>query len=148
MKKLITLLILVAFLVSPVFASAQTVIPQELIKQQLIQTLEALLVQLEAQLQQMLAQQAQQMPPVSEIPPPVAVPIPQTPVCIPNWQCNSFGTCVENVPIVRAVPIGYVGTETRNCIDVDGCGSTGGEPVLTQSCAVPSYLCSAKNDCG
>jgi hypothetical protein len=137
MKKIIIAsLLFLSLSCAPVFASAQTV-NQDAVKQQLIQVIEALLVQIEAQLQQLLAQQAQNSAPVSQIQPSPAVSVPSTPissipfpmagstpVCYDNWQCNSFGSCVN-------------GVQTRTCTDVDQCGNSNGEPATSQVCTTP-----------
>lgn len=46
------------------------------------------------------------------------------PSCTPNWACNTWSTCTNN-------------QQTRNCIDLNSCGTIGNNPALTQSCTVP-----------
>jgi len=41
--------------------------------------------------------------------------------CIPNWECNAWGTCTNNI-------------QTRTCVDSNDCGIVSGKPITTQSC--------------
>lgn len=42
-------------------------------------------------------------------------------ICIPDWQCGPWGSCVS-------------GQQTRTCTDVRNCGTEEGRPTTTQSC--------------
>ena len=41
--------------------------------------------------------------------------------CVPNWSCDSWGSCVSK-------------KQTRACTDYNGCASSEGKPIVTQSC--------------
>ncbi len=50
-------------------------------------------------------------------------------VCVPNWNCGSWGICTN-------------GQQTKTCTDGNNCGVTTGRPSLTQTCTVsttPNY---------
>ena len=48
--------------------------------------------------------------------------------CTPNWQCSGFGSCVS-------------GMQTQTCSDLNSCGTSIGEPALSQSCAACPANC-------
>ena len=53
-------------------------------------------------------------------------------ICSPNWQCGSWGTCTNS-------------QQTRTCSDQNSCGTSNGQPLLTQSCTPGAILSSDAN---
>ena len=45
--------------------------------------------------------------------------------CTPNWQCNTWSACSSS-------------QQSRTCSDSNNCGVANGEPLLTQSCSMPT----------
>jgi hypothetical protein len=46
------------------------------------------------------------------------------PVCIENWTCTEWSSCVD-------------GTQTRNCTDLNYCNTKDNKPISSQNCFVP-----------
>jgi hypothetical protein len=58
-------------------------------------------------------------------------PPPPSPICIRNWSCSSFGTCLNR-------------QQSRTCTDINACNVTTGRPSLTQTC---SPACTSNWNC-
>ncbi len=59
------------------------------------------------------------------------------PNCTSNWQCGAWSVCAG-------------GTQTRSCNDTNQCGTTDGQPPLSQTCTVqctPNWQCGAWSVC-
>lgn len=56
--------------------------------------------------------------------------------CTPNWNCNSWSSCVNN-------------QQVRSCYDTNYCGVTSGAPAQTQSCiTIDQTTCTPNWSCG
>lgn len=57
-------------------------------------------------------------------------------ICTPDWQCTSWGKCIN-------------GGQWRNCTDFNKCGVATGMPHESQPCAtcVPSWMCTMWSEC-
>jgi len=57
--------------------------------------------------------------------------------CQPNWSCSAWGDCVN-------------GTRSRDCTDLNDCGTEQGKPQTTKDCVEicqPDWNCSSWSDC-
>ena len=48
--------------------------------------------------------------------------------CTPDWDCGDWSACVNN-------------QQTKNCTDLNSCGTTANKPATSQSCCVPKWSC-------
>jgi len=68
---------------------------------------------------------------------PLYLAIPPKEGCSPNWQCSVWSSCVDEL-------------QTRECIDLNSCGSESNRPSEQQECEVicnPNWQCSGWTSC-
>jgi len=109
MKKIVISLLLILFLLSPVFVSAQAAATSAQLTQDLIKVLTQLIAQLQQEIASILSQGVTL----------TSAPTPTT--CTPNWQCTGFDACIN-------------GTQAQICTDSNNCNTTIEKPFLNQSC--------------
>ena len=61
----------------------------------------------------------------------------EPPTCTPNWQCDDWSECVDDI-------------QTRTCTDLNNCGTNEGKPAESQACGeecTPNWQCDDWSEC-
>lgn len=83
-----------------------------------------------------------EIPPLSDQPEDVNI-------CVPNWQCSEWGSCVRTDKVIATDVV--LGIQNRTCNDLNACNTPPGavKPVDSQECTIPKNdfktLCSHMN---
>lgn len=153
MKKIVLSVCLISIFIFPIMTNAAT---QEEVRQQLITTLEQMIVQIQQQIAQILASQnfsqiGNQSTGMKNVIVIGSQNDPNSANCVPEWQCSGWSQICKLITNPKYNPYGTqnnnlqmkVFEQTRNCIDLNKCLIVSDEdmPITTQIVDYcPSYL--------